>query len=173
MAIYALGDDEPQVHPDAFVHPEAVLIGAVIVGADASIWPGAVLRADDGPITIGERTSVQDNSVIHTCRESPTWVGDDVTLGHMVHLEGCIIHNRTLIGVGAIVLQRAVVHSGAIVAANAAVLDDMVVPAGALAVGTPAKMKLGLARAEVIEAGPNHYVARVPEYKAQMRRIDP
>lgn len=172
MAIYALGDDIPNIHPDAFIHPDATIIGAVTVGAGSSVWPGAVIRGDDGPILIGDRTSVQDNSVIHTTAASPTRVGDDVVLGHLVHLEGCIVHDGTLIGVGAIVLHRAEIHTGAIVAANATVLDDTIVPAGALAVGTPAKIKLDAANAELIRYSADHYVERIPLYQRTMRRID-
>ncbi len=117
MPIYALGDIVPTVHPDAYVHPDAVVIGAVTIGANSSIWPGAVLRGDDGAIVIGARTSVQDNAVLHTTEEHDTVVGDDCTIGHIVHLEGCTIESGCLIGNGSIVLHRVVVHTGAIVAA--------------------------------------------------------
>ena len=86
MAIYALGDQEPSISGEAFVHPEATIIGSVTIGALSSVWPGAVIRGDGGEIHIGERTSVQDNAVLHTTPEWPTIVGNDCVLGHLVHL---------------------------------------------------------------------------------------
>jgi carbonic anhydrase/acetyltransferase-like protein (isoleucine patch superfamily) len=171
VPIYALGDLEPTIHPDAFVHPDAVVIGAVTIGALSSVWPGAVLRADEGEIRIGARTSVQDNSVLHTTPEWPTVVGDDCVIGHIVHLEGCTIHDGCLIGNGSIVLHRVQVHTGAIVGANAVVLNDTVVPAGALAVGAPAIIKEGKARPEHIRRGVDAYVKRARSYPNDLRRI--
>ena len=97
MPIYALGDRTPTIHPDAYIHPEAVIIGSVTIGAQSSIWPGAVLRGDDGEIIIGERTSIQDGSVLHTTHVFPTVVGNDCVIGHIVHLEGCTIEDGSLI----------------------------------------------------------------------------
>jgi carbonic anhydrase/acetyltransferase-like protein (isoleucine patch superfamily) len=171
VPIYALGDLEPMIHPDAFVHPDAVVIGAVTIGALSSVWPGAVLRADEGEIRIGARTSVQDNSVLHTTPEWPTVVGDDCVIGHIVHLEGCTIHDGCLIGNGSIVLHRVQVHTGAIVGANAVVLNDTIVPAGALAVGAPAIIKEGKARPEHIRRGVDAYVKRARSYPNDLRRI--
>ena len=172
MPLYALGDLVPTIHPDAFVHPDAVIIGDVRIGAEASIWPGAVLRGDEGYIEIGPRTSIQDNSVLHTTPEWPTVVGADCVVGHMVHLEGCTVEAGCLIGNMSVVLHRVVVRSGAIVAANAVVLNDTEVPARALAVGTPAVIKPDRARAEEIERGVRSYLGRVQRYKAELRRID-
>ncbi len=172
MPVYALGDQIPDIDPTAFVHPDAVVIGSVTIGAESSIWPGAVLRGDDGVIRIGARTSIQDNSVLHTTPADPTVVGDGCVVGHIVHLEGCTIESGVLIGNGSIVLHRAVVGSGAIVAANAVVLDDTVVPPGALAVGVPAVIKPDRARREMIEAGVASYLAKAARYRATLRRID-
>ena len=118
MPIYALGDQVPSIHQDAYVHPDAVVIGAVTIGANSSVWPGAVLRGDDGEIRIGQRTSIQDNCVLHTTTDRATIVGDDCVIGHMVHLEACTIEPWSLIGNGSIVLHRVVVCSWAIVAAK-------------------------------------------------------
>jgi carbonic anhydrase/acetyltransferase-like protein (isoleucine patch superfamily) len=171
MPIYALGDQLPAIHPDAYVHPDAVIIGWVTIGARSSIWPGAVLRGDDGEIRIGERTSVQDNCVLHTTVEQPTVVGDECTIGHMVHLEGCTIESGCLIGNASIVLHRVVVRTGAIVGANSVVLDDTEVPSGAIAVGSPATIKLGRARPELISHGVQTYLARAERFRADLRRI--
>lgn len=171
MPIYALGDKEPNIHPAAFVHPDAVVIGDVEIGELASIWPGAVLRGDEGHIRIGARTSIQDNSVLHTTPLWPTLVGEGCTIGHIVHLEGCTVHDGCLIGNGSIVLHRVQVHSGAIVAANSVVLNDTVVPAGALAVGSPAVIKEGRANAALIAQAEAAYVQRARTYPAELRRI--
>jgi carbonic anhydrase/acetyltransferase-like protein (isoleucine patch superfamily) len=172
VPIYALGDDEPDIHPDAYVHPDAVVIGAVRIGAQSSIWPGAVLRGDGGgQIVVGQRSSVQDCSVLHTTPEHPTVVGDDCVIGHIVHLEGCTIGPGALIGSGAVVLHGVVVHPGAIVAANAVLLNDTQVPAGALAVGAPATIKAGLAKAESITHGRDVYVEKARAYRDGLRRI--
>lgn len=172
MPVYALGDLEPTIHPDAFVHPDAVIIGDVRIGEQASIWPGAVLRGDEGHIEIGARTSIQDNCVLHTTPEWPTIVGSDCVVGHIVHLEGCTIEPGCLVGNGSIVLHRAVVRTGAIVAANAVVLNDTEVPSGAIAVGIPATIKAGRARQEDIDRGVASYLARTARYRRELRRID-
>lgn len=172
VPIYALGDLVPVVHPDAYVHPDAVIIGDVRLGAEASVWPGAVLRGDDGYIVIGERTSIQDNCVLHTTPRWPTVVGSDCVVGHLVHLEACTIEDHCLIGNASVVLHRVVVRSGAIVAANAVVLNDTEVPAGALAVGTPAAVKPGRARRADIDAGVASYRARAARFRTELRRID-
>lgn len=172
MAVYALGDLVPTIHERAFVHPDATIIGDVTIGAESSIWPGAVLRADGGQIRIGERTSVQDNAVLHTTPQWPTVVGDGCVLGHLVHLEGCTIDDDVLIGNAAMVLHRSVVHSGAIVAANSVVLTDIDVPSGALAAGSPAVVKLDRADIEFIRSGAAEYVARIEEYRRGLRRLD-
>jgi carbonic anhydrase/acetyltransferase-like protein (isoleucine patch superfamily) len=172
VPIYALGDLEPQIDPDAFVHPDAVLIGHVRIGPQTSIWPGAVLRGDNNRIDIGQRTSVQDNAVLHTTEEHPTLVGDDCVIGHLVHLEGCTVEAHALIGVGAIVLHRAVVRSGAVVGANAVVLNDTEVPAGSLAVGTPATIRPGAARAGDITHAVDMYLGKIGRYRGELRRID-
>jgi carbonic anhydrase/acetyltransferase-like protein (isoleucine patch superfamily) len=172
MALYALGDLEPTIHEDAFVHPDAVVIGSVMIGAQSSVWPGAVLRGDGGLIQIGERTSVQDNAVLHTTPEWPTIVGDGCVLGHLIHLEGCRIDDDVLIGNASMVLHRSVVHSGAIVAANSVVLNDVEVPSGALAAGSPAVIKLDRVDPEFIRDSARHYVERIAQYRTSLRRLD-
>ncbi|MDO8364819.1 MAG: gamma carbonic anhydrase family protein [Actinomycetota bacterium] len=172
MPVYALGDHVPSIHPDAYIHPDAVIIGDVRIGAQSSVWPGAVLRGDEGYILIGDRTSIQDNCVLHTTPEHPTIVGDDCVVGHMVHLEACTIESGCMIGNGSIVLHRVVVRTGSVVAANAVVLNDTEVPPGSLAVGTPAVIKAGRARSADIQHGARAYVQRSERYKTELRRID-
>lgn len=143
--IIELDGKTPQVADDAYVAPTAVLIGDVTVAAGASIWFGAVLRADNSAIVIGEGSNVQDNCVIHCAKDLPTIVGANVTVGHMAMLEGCTIGDGSLIGMGAIVLQRASVGSGSLVAAGAVVGEGVEIPAGVLAAGVPARVKKEIA----------------------------
>ncbi len=172
MPIYALGDQEPTIDSEAFVHPDAVIIGSVTIGPQSSIWPGAVLRGDDGEIRIGARTSIQDGSVLHTTPFFPTLVGDDCVVGHIVHLEGCTIEDGSLVGNGSIVMHRVIVRSGAVVGANSVLLNGMEVPSGALAVGSPAVIKEGRARAADIEMAAKSYVARSARFRSELRRLD-
>lgn len=172
MPVYALGDAVPSIHPDAYVHPDAVVIGSVTIGAHSSVWPGAVLRGDDGSIVIGERTSIQDGTVVHTTPMDHTTVGNDCVIGHIVHLEGCIIEDFAQVSSGAVVLHRARVETGAVVAANAVVLSGMHVPAGALAVGAPAVIKPDKARRADIEMGVRAYVHKSARFREQLRRLD-
>ena len=136
------------------------------------MWPSAVIRGDDGIITIGARTSIQDGSVLHTTATMPTTVGDDCVIGHLVHLEGCIVEDGALVGNGSIVLHAARICTGAVVGSGAVVPNRMVVPAGALAIGIPAKLKEGAASAELITGARDAYVHRIPRYKTGLRRLD-
>lgn len=172
MPIYAIGDQVPRIDPTAYIHPDAVVIGDVTIGAESSIWPGAVLRGDEGGIVVGDRTSIQDGTVIHTTVESPTRVGSDCVIGHMVHLEGCIIEDGSLVGSGSVVLHRAIVRTGALVGANAVVPNDMEVPGGAMALGVPASIRPDSVDPMRIKMGVQFYVARGKRYAAELRRID-
>ncbi len=171
MPIYALGDRTPDIHPEAFVHPDAVVIGDVRIGAHASIWPSAVLRGDYGTIMIGERTSIQDGTIVHAVAEFPTVVGSDCVVGHNAHLEGCTIFDGALVGSGSVVLHHVEVHPGATVAAGAVVRNRTVVPAGALAVGVPASIKEGASDAESIAAAAQLYVENARRYRAELRLL--
>jgi carbonic anhydrase/acetyltransferase-like protein (isoleucine patch superfamily) len=171
MPLYALGELEPRVHPDAFVHPEAVLIGDVVVGAESWIGPGAVLRGDDGYIRVGSQTSVQDGCVLHTTPEWPTIVGDRCVVGHIVHLEACTIEDDALVGNGSVVLHRAVVRSWALVGSQAVLPNDFEVPSGAMALGVPAKLRLDSVDPAMISEGVASYVARTHRYKRELRRL--
>lgn len=172
MAIYALGERVPKIDPGAFVHPDAVVIGDVVIEEEASIWPNAVLRGDYGHIRIGARTSIQDGSVIHATAELPTIVGSDCVVGHIVHLEGCTIEPHSLVGSGSVVLHRAVVRSHALVGANAVVPNDMEVPSYAMALGVPAKLRENAVRERSFQMAVAGYVQNGKRYKAELRRLD-
>ena len=172
MAIYALGDVEPRIDPEAYVHPDATVIGNVAIGAGSTIWPQAVLRGDYGVITVGARTSVQDGAVLHTTPLLPTTVGDDVVIGHLAHLECCTVHDGALIGTGSIVLHRAVVEAGALVGAGAVVPNGLVVPAGAMALGVPAKIRPDSVDVEETLRNAAQYVLNGERYRRELRRVD-
>lgn len=130
----------PSLEESVFVAPGAVVIGNVTVGAEASIWFNTTVRGDVHFITIGARTNIQDNSVLHVTHDTnPLVVGERVTCGHGVTLHGCTVEDECLIGIGAIVLDGAVVQTGAMVAAGALVPPGMVVPSGMLVAGVPAR----------------------------------
>ncbi len=171
MPIYRLGDLVPVIHPDAFVHPEAVVIGDVTIASEATVWPGAVLRGDYGHIAIGARSSVQDGTVIHAGPGFPTVVGSGCVIGHLAHLEGCTMEDDSLVGSGSVVLHWAVIGTGATVGANAVVPNRMEVPPGALAVGVPAQIRLDKSNLEIIRLSADEYVANGHRYRASMERL--
>ena len=172
VPIYALGEQVPDIDSTAFIHPDAVVIGAVTIGAESSVWPGAVLRGDDGEIFVGSRSNIQDNCVLHTTVETPTRVGNRCVIGHLVHLEACTIEDDALVGNAAMVLHRSVVHSWSVVAANSVVLYDVDVPSGALAAGSPAVIKEGRAQRGMITEAVESYVARAVRFRRELRRLD-
>lgn len=132
---------QPTIHPDAWLAPGAVVVGDVEIGADSSVWYGAVIRGDVHRIRIGARSNVQDQCTIHVTRDRfATWIGDEVTLGHRAVVHGCRVGSGALIGIGAIVLDGAEVGEGALVAAGAVVPPGAVIGPGELAVGVPARV---------------------------------
>jgi carbonic anhydrase/acetyltransferase-like protein (isoleucine patch superfamily) len=144
----------------------------VVIGAESSVWPRAVLRGDYGSITVGARTSIQDGSVIHTTEEQPTVIGDDCVIGHLVHMECCTIENGALVGSGSIVLHRALVRSNSLVGAAALVPNGMEVPSGAMALGVPARLKLDSVTPDMILPRAAGYVVNARDYRAQLRLLD-
>jgi carbonic anhydrase/acetyltransferase-like protein (isoleucine patch superfamily) len=163
VSVFALGERVPSIDPSAFVHPDATVIGAVTIGPESTVWPGAVLRGDYGEIFVGARTSVQDGTVVHATAELPTRIGDECVIGHLAHLEGCTIENRSLVGSGSVVLHRAVVRTGALVGAGAVVPNDMEVPA---------KIRPDAVPEGAHDEGVALYVANGKRYREQLRRVD-
>jgi carbonic anhydrase/acetyltransferase-like protein (isoleucine patch superfamily) len=172
VPVYALGDAVPEVDPTAYVHPDAVLIGRVHIGAESTIWPCAVLRGDDGDIFVGARTSIQDGTVVHTTRVVPTTIGDRCVVGHNVHLEGCTVEDGSLVGSGSVVLHRAIVRTGSLVGANALVPQEMVVPTGAMALGVPARLREGAVQPDQFDEAVASYVERGRRFREELRRVD-
>jgi carbonic anhydrase/acetyltransferase-like protein (isoleucine patch superfamily) len=168
--IVEYGGKRPKIHHTAFVAPTAVLIGDVEVGEESSIWFGAVLRGDNGPIRIGARTSIQDNSVVHVSEAGKTLVGDDVTVGHSAVMEDCDIKNYALIGSNATLLNGCVIGEGSLIAAGSVVGERVEIPAHVLAAGAPAKVKKPLEGTDAafwIAISANEYVKLSRSYLSQ------
>ncbi|MBF0400960.1 MAG: gamma carbonic anhydrase family protein [Magnetococcales bacterium] len=146
MPIYPYQGIFPTIDPTAFVHPDAVVIGDVHIGAYSSIWPGVIIRGDVHYIRIGERTNIQDGSVLHVARPTPEnpagiplLIGDEVTIGHQVSLHACHLHNRSMVGIAAVVLDGVIVEEQAMIGAGSLVTPGKRVPAGELWMGSPAR----------------------------------
>tara|TARA_R110002124_G_scaffold1797_8_gene11407 strand:- start:15136 stop:15690 length:555 start_codon:yes stop_codon:yes gene_type:complete len=141
MTLWALDGVAPEIDADiAWIAPTAVLVGKVIVRADAGIWFGVVARGDNEPITIGARTNVQENAVLHTDMGYPLSIGEGCTIGHKAMLHGCTIGDNTLIGMGATVLNGASIGSNCLIGAGALITESKHIPDGSLVVGAPGKV---------------------------------
>jgi carbonic anhydrase/acetyltransferase-like protein (isoleucine patch superfamily) len=171
VPLYELDGVAPRVDADAFIHPDAVVIGDVTIGPDSSVWPGAVLRGDYGTITVGAGSSIQDGTVIHAGPNFPTIIGNGCVVGHLTHLEGCTLEDESLAGSGSVVLHWAVISSGATVGANAVVPNHVVVPPGALALGVPAKILENRSDVAMIQVSAAEYVNNAKRYRASLRRL--
>lgn len=139
----------PVIHPNAYIAPNATVVGDVHIGAGSSVFFGSVLRGDREPITIGEDTNIQDNCVLHTDKGFPITIGRGCTIGHAAILHGCTIGDNTLIGMGAILLNGARVGRDCIVGAGALVPQGMEIPDGSLAFGSPAKVRRAMTTEEI------------------------
>ncbi len=173
MPIYAFEDKIPDVSQRAFVHPEAVLIGDVVIEKRCFIGPGAVIRADAGPVVIREGTNIQDNVVIHVDAGSEAIIEKNVIVGHGAILHDVHIEPGCVIGMGAILLQGVVCGEGALVGAGSLVPGRMHIPPGKLAAGNPAKIIRDVTPDQVSYAreGVQFYMELADRYKHAMRRI--
>jgi carbonic anhydrase/acetyltransferase-like protein (isoleucine patch superfamily) len=172
--IYALGERRPQTAgEDFYVAPGAQLIGSVILRAGASVWFNCVLRADDELIEVGAGSNVQDGSVIHSDAGAPSVIGRAVTIGHMVLLHSCLIGDETLVGNGAIVMDRARIGKHCIIAAGALVPPDRQIADGSVLMGAPAKLVRSVTAADLsmIAQGAAHYQARMQSYRRELRAV--
>jgi carbonic anhydrase/acetyltransferase-like protein (isoleucine patch superfamily) len=166
MGLERFAGAEPRVHPTAWVHPAATLIGDVEIGPGSSVWPGAVLRGDFGPVRVGAQTSIQDGVVIHGVGEGSS-VGDRCIVGHQAFIEEAVVEDECQIGVGARVLNGARVCSGGVVAAGAVVVSRLVVPSGMQARGVPARLfEATHPTWEEIVRGALVYAEQVARYRA-------
>jgi len=171
MPEFELDGKRPHVHPDAFVAPTAVLIGEVEIGPNASVWFGAVLRADQARVVVGAGSNIQDNAVLHCAAELPTLVGENVTIGHNACLEGCVVEDGAVVGMGSIMLQRSRLGSGAMLAAGAVLPEGREVPGGHVAAGMPADIKKPLSgsSARWVTRTAEHYQENARRFRKGLR----
>jgi carbonic anhydrase/acetyltransferase-like protein (isoleucine patch superfamily) len=173
MSIYQLDDISPAIHTSAWVADSAQVIGNVELQANSSIWFGAILRGDNERITIGEGSNVQDLSVLHTDIGCPLSIGKDVTIGHQVMLHGCAVGDESLIGIGAIVLNRAKIGKRCIVGAGSVVTEGKEFPDGSLILGSPAKVvrELDAATFEKLRHSAQSYQVNAKRFAAGLKKI--
>ncbi|NMA96578.1 MAG: gamma carbonic anhydrase family protein [Phyllobacteriaceae bacterium] len=174
MSVYALDGVSPKIDPEVgFIAPNAVLVGDVVVGAEAGIWFGVVARGDIERITIGKRTNVQENSVLHTDKGFPLTIGDDVTIGHAAIVHGCTIGDNSLIGMGATVLNGAVIGKNCLIGANALITEGKVIPDNSLVMGAPGKVvrEIDAEGVAALTASAERYVKNAKRFAAGMKPV--
>jgi len=171
--IYELGDRKPTFKGDYFVAPNAAVIGTVVMEANSSVWFNVSIRGDNDVITLGENVNVQDNSVIHTDGGIPVTLERNVSVGHLVMLHGCTIRENSLIGIGAIVLNRSTVGKNCLIGAGALIPEGKTIPDGSLVLGVPGKVVRMLTPEEIAMNTwiAEHYVERAQKYRQGLKAI--
>ena len=174
MPLYAIDDSAPQLGPGAWVAPSADLIGDVRLAARASVWFGAVIRADNTPILIGEQSNIQDGAVCHSDPGAPLIIGARVTVGHQAILHGCTVGAGALVGMGARILNGAVIAERCLVGAGALVTEGKAFEPGYLIVGSPARAVRPLSDAELtaLEVSAAHYAEKAARYASSLKVVD-
>ena len=173
MPLYAIGDSAPQLSEGAWAAPSADLIGDVRLGERASVWFGAVIRADNTPIIIGEDSNIQDGAIGHSDPGFPLTIGARVTVGHQAILHGCTIADDCLVGMGARILNGAVLESECLVGAGALITEGKRFESGSLIVGTPARVirKLTEQERQGLRISAAHYAEKAARYAAELRTV--
>jgi carbonic anhydrase/acetyltransferase-like protein (isoleucine patch superfamily) len=169
--LYSFNGKFPLAHESVFLAAGSHVIGDVVLAENVSIWFNAVVRGDVERVRIGRNSNIQDNATVHVTNFSnPTWIGEDVTVGHGAVLHGCTVQNRVLIGMNSVVLDRAVIGEGSLVAAGSVVLGGTIVPPGMLVAGVPAKILRPLKQAEreMVLAGFENYLQYVKHYRGEL-----
>ncbi|MDQ3259855.1 MAG: gamma carbonic anhydrase family protein [Burkholderiales bacterium] len=171
--IYELGDLKPEFRGNYFVADNARVIGQCIFENNVSIWFGAILRADNDRITIGENSNVQDNSVVHADPGFPVNIGRDVTVGHLVMLHGCSVGDGSLIGIKSVILNGAVIGKECLIGANTLIPEGKIIPDRSLVVGSPGKVMRQLSDEDVagIREGVSYYVEKITHYREHLKAI--
>lgn len=173
MTLFDLGDRRPKLPPggQCWIAPSAVVVGSVELRRDASVWFGAVIRGDNDPITVGEESNIQDHSVLHTDEGVPLTIGAGVTVGHRAMLHGCTVGDNSLIGIGAVVLNRAVIGGDCLIGAGSLITEGKTIPDRSLVMGAPGKVVRELTDAEVqmLRLSALHYVENWKRYARDLR----
>ena len=174
MPSYAILNKRPSLPERCWIAPDAHVIGDVTLGEDASVWFGAVLRADNDAIEIGAGSNIQEGAMLHTDAGLRLVVGCGVTVGHHAILHGCTVGDNSLVGMGATVLNRARIGAGCLIGANALVREDAVFADGSLILGAPAHLKRMLSETEVaaLRHGARHYAEKARQFQASLTRLD-
>lgn len=174
MAIYKLGDRQPHLGHDAWIAPNATVIGDVQLGDGASVWWNAVVRGDNDTITIGAGSNIQDGSVLHVDAGVPLTIGVNVTIGHLVMLHGCSIGDESLIGIKSVILNKAQIGRHCIIGANSLIPEGKVIPERSLVMGSPGKVVRQLSDEEVARLllAAQGYVENARRYRAGLKQTD-
>jgi carbonic anhydrase/acetyltransferase-like protein (isoleucine patch superfamily) len=173
MTVYALGDLQPAVDSDAWVAPDANVIGNVVLEAGSSVWFGSTLRGDNEPIHVGTGSNVQENCVFHSDLGFPLRVGVNCTIGHKVMLHGCTIGDNTLIGMGATILNGAKIGKNCLIGAGALVTENKVIPDGSLVMGAPGKVvrQLDEQAIQMLTASALHYTENAARFRRDLKPL--
>jgi len=173
MTCYKLGDLAPHIDDSAFIAAEATIIGQATLSANTSVWPGAVIRADNEPIVVGQGSNIQESAVLHVDPGCPLTIGQGVTIGHQAMLHGCTVHDGALIGIQAVILNNAVIGKNCLVGAGAVVTEGKSFPERSLILGAPAKVVRELSDDEVANLKKNAqgYADRAAQYKTGLQPL--
>lgn len=173
MTLYALKDISPAVADDAWVAPDANVIGNVVLEAGSSVWFGCTIRGDNEQILVGKGSNVQENSVFHTDPGCPLTIGENCTIGHKVMLHGCTIGDNSLIGMGATVLNGARIGKNCLIGAGALITENKVIPDGSLVMGTPGKVvrELDAAAIRGLTASAEHYQQNAARFRSDLKPV--
>ena len=171
--LYKLGKDQPILEGDYYVADNATVLGKVKLCKDSSVWFGAILRGDTELITVGERSNVQDSSVLHTDLGFPLDIGKDVTIGHKVMLHGCTIGDGSLIGINSVVLNGAKIGKGCLIGANTLITEGTEIPDGSLVMGSPGKVKgeINEDQKKGLILSAHHYVDNSKRFKSELEKL--
>ncbi len=171
--IYQLGDRKPTFKGDYYVAPNAAVIGTVVMEANSSVWWSVTVRGDNDVITLGENVNVQDGSVIHTDGGVPVTLERNVSVGHLVMLHGCTIRENSLIGIGAIILNRVTVGKNCLIGAGSLIPEGKTIPDGSLVLGVPGKVVRALTPEEIVMNTwiADHYVERAQKYREGLKAL--
>jgi carbonic anhydrase/acetyltransferase-like protein (isoleucine patch superfamily) len=169
--IHSIGERRVQINGDCWIAPNATVIGSVVLENESSIWFNTVVRGDNDLITIGERSNVQDGSVLHTDDGVKLTIGRDVTIGHMVMLHGCTIGDGSLIGIKSVILNNARIGKQCLIGANTLITEGKVIPDRSLVVGSPGRVIRTLTDAEIkyVQENADHYVRKLKLYRDQLK----
>ena len=173
MTVYTLADSTPNVDPDAWVAPDANVIGNIVLEAGASVWFGSTLRGDNEVVHVGAGSNVQENCVFHTDMGFPLMIGVNCTIGHKAMLHGCTIGDNSLVGMGATVLNGAKIGKNCLIGAGALITEGKVIPDGSLVMGVPGKVvrQLDDAAIAALTASALHYAQNAARFRRDLKAI--